>query len=84
MKRKGTFATMMGLVLTLALVATIGIHSTRGVAQAQDPPPDGSAFKAAPSQTLAGNAFTYQGYLTDGGSPANGFYDFSFSLYAVP
>jgi len=31
---------------------------------------------------LAGNAFTYQGYLTDGGVPANGLYDFSFSLYA--
>lgn len=84
MKRKGTFATMMGLVLTLALVATIGSHSARGVARAQDPPAGGAALETAPSQTLAGNAFTYQGYLTDGGSPANGFYDFSFSLYAVP
>jgi hypothetical protein len=33
---------------------------------------------------LAGNAFTYQGYLTDGGSPADGPYDFVFSLYADP
>jgi hypothetical protein len=81
-KRKGILATMVGLALTLALVATIGSHSARGVARAQDPPPDGAALEAAPSQTLAGNAFTYQGYLTDGGSPANGFYDFSFSLYA--
>ena len=26
-------------------------------------------------------AFTYQGYLLDGGAPANGLYDFQFSLY---
>jgi len=28
-----------------------------------------------------GTAFTYQGRLTDGGSPANGHYDFKFQLY---
>ena len=28
-----------------------------------------------------GTAFTYQGQLQSGGSPANGFYDFTFSLY---
>ena len=37
---------------------------------------------AVPSQLLAQNtAFIYQGRLTDGGSPANGLYDFQFSLY---
>src|SRR5207247_4630344 len=32
----------------------------------------------APAQ---GTAFTYQGKLNDGGNPANGQYDFQFSLY---
>jgi trimeric autotransporter adhesin len=30
------------------------------------------------------SALTYQGYLTDGGGPANGYYDFSFALYDQP
>lgn len=30
---------------------------------------------------LMGTAFTYQGYLTDGGSPATGVYEFEFRLY---
>ena len=29
-----------------------------------------------------GTGFTYQGRLTDGGGPANGWYNFSFSLYS--
>jgi hypothetical protein len=32
-------------------------------------------------QAAAGTGFTYQGRLTDGGSPANGAYDFRFILY---
>jgi hypothetical protein len=36
------------------------------------------------AQGPVGTAFTYQGRLTDGGSPANGAYDFSFNLYSVP
>jgi hypothetical protein len=35
------------------------------------------SVKAAP----LGTGFTYQGRLTDGGSPANGAYDFEFELY---
>ncbi len=31
-----------------------------------------------------GSAFTYQGRLCDGGAPANGYYDFTFKLYANP
>ncbi len=31
-----------------------------------------------------GTAFTYQGRLCDGGVPANGYYDFTFRLYAEP
>jgi hypothetical protein len=33
------------------------------------------------AQEPVGTAFTYQGYLTDGGSPADGTYDFEFKLY---
>jgi hypothetical protein len=40
------------------------------------------ALSAKPFAAQAvGTAFTYQGRLTDGGSPATGAYDFSFSLY---
>lgn len=47
-----------------------------------------SPGQAIPLPTLApvealGTAFTYQGYLADNGSPANGLYDFRFSLYSV-
>jgi hypothetical protein len=38
----------------------------------------GSLTQAAP----LGTAFTYQGSLTDGGSPANGTYDLKFMLYS--
>ena len=31
-----------------------------------------------------GTAFTYQGQLNSGGSPANGFYDFHFALSNAP
>jgi hypothetical protein len=42
---------------------------------------------SASTTTLAGavgTAFTYQGQLTEGGSPANGTYDFRFALYDDP
>jgi hypothetical protein len=46
------------------------------------------ALLALPSglyaQTPMGTTFTYQGRLTDGGTPANGEYDFRFSLYDAP
>src|ERR1035438_5297401 len=31
-----------------------------------------------------GTAFTYQGWLNDGGSPANGNYDLRFAIYDLP
>jgi hypothetical protein len=34
-----------------------------------------------PEEPLAGSAFTYQGNLSEDGSPANGNYDFQFKLY---
>ena len=36
---------------------------------------------AHPLNAPLGAGFTYQGKLTDGGTPANGTYDFEFNLY---
>jgi hypothetical protein len=57
---------LISLVILAGLLATMV-----GLSQAQGPGP----------QEAAGNAFTYQGYLKDGSSPANGEYDFQFTLY---
>lgn len=61
-------------VLTLfALFAGIGL-GRRLLAQAE---PEAAQESAAALTT----AFTYQGQLQDGGSPANGAYDLQFTLY---
>ncbi len=57
-------------LLTMILLSLL----TVGGSQAQEPQGNIDA------QAL-GTAFTYQGRLTDGGSPANGEYDFQFRLY---
>jgi hypothetical protein len=63
------------LPFILAFVAVI-ILLTTGLAWARH-------TSNAPSypQDALGNGFTYQGYLTDGGVPAQGEYDFEFVLY---
>jgi hypothetical protein len=63
---------LMSLVVLAALLATIV-----GLSRAQGTGPQ----EVVPSRELAGDAFTYQGYLRDGSSPANGEYDFRFILY---
>jgi hypothetical protein len=75
MTSKRTIVCLAALILALTLAS---FQSLPGAAQAPDQPQS----PAAPLQTLAGNTFTYQGYLTSGGAPANGLYDLSFSLYA--
>ena len=40
-----------------------------------------STASARPLADTVGTGFTYQGHLMDGGNPANGSYDFQFSLY---
>ena len=40
-----------------------------------------AAFGATESLSAQGTAFTYQGQLNNSGSPANGSYDFTFSLF---
>ncbi len=60
--------------LTLGLILALAV----GLTQAQGPGPQGQVDVQASS---VGTAFTYQGRLTDGGSLANGSYDFRFQLY---
>ncbi len=57
-----------------------------GIASAQPPGPraEVGAQSETSAQAALGTAFTYQGHLIDGGSPANGPYDFEFRLYAAP
>ena len=65
-------------ILTSVLAVALLLALTVGLTQAQGPEPQGDvSVQAAP----VGTAFTYQGRLTDGGSPANGEYDFQFTLY---
>jgi hypothetical protein len=71
-------ATLGSLILALALVSAAGAAQPPGARPAPEPAWDPAAVQVTP----AGNAITYQGYLTDGGLPANGVYDFVFSLYA--
>ncbi|HEY67233.1 MAG TPA: hypothetical protein G4N97_03055, partial [Thermoflexia bacterium] len=69
MKKQRLFSSTLALGLLLALAVSITL--------AQGP---GPREELAPQDTV-GTAFTYQGRLTDGGSPANGHYDFKFQLY---
>ena len=65
-------------ILTSVLAVALLLALTVGLTNAQGPGPQGDvSVQAAP----VGTAFTYQGRLTDGGSPANGDYDFEFELY---
>jgi len=73
MKPQLLFTLRLGFVLALLLLATAGLG------QAQELQPEGLL---APQAAL-GSAFTYQGKLSDGGNPANGLYDFVFTLYAA-
>ena len=42
-----------------------------------------ATFAGARNVTAQGTAFTYQGQLNDGGSPANGSYDLTFTVHAT-
>jgi hypothetical protein len=69
MKGKHTFAVLLVLGLSLVLASSLGL--------AQGQAPEGSAQP----QAALGTAFTFQGFLTDGGRPANGKYDLRFRLF---
>jgi len=75
MKERTVFASTLLIVLVLSLGLV-------GLSRAQEPGGlEGGPPVAAPSAILVGTSFTYQGRLTDSGSPANGEYDFEFQLY---
>ena len=65
-------------ILTSVLAVALLLALTVGLTDAQGP---GSQGDVSVQATSVGTAFTYQGRLTDGGSPANGEYDFQFTLY---
>ncbi len=64
------------ILISLVILTTL-LAPTMGLTQAQGPGPQ----EAVTSQAFTGNAFTYQGFLRDGGNPANGEHDFRFILY---
>lgn len=57
-----------------AIAAALFLVLAAGAGLAQGPAGGGT-------EALLGTAFSYQGKLLDGGTPANGTYDFQFSLY---
>ena len=61
----------------VTVVAALILLLTTSSTVAGPPIEEGEPAALAP----VGAAFTYQGRLTDGGSPANGSYDFQFRLY---
>lgn len=68
------------LLLTMgAMLALLAVVSATTVLGANAPNPGGRAMVLA--LTPVGTGFTYQGRLTDAGSPANAPYDFRFILY---
>ena len=73
MHRKRLLATLAALVISIALVP---------VATAFGSDSGGPQYQQTTEAAVAlGSSFTYQGKLTDGGSPANGNYDLRFILY---
>ncbi len=63
---------MKGCPRTFMLLLTLVLLLSLGSARAQGP--------VVPQAPLT-SAFSYQGYLTEGGVPANGLYDFQFKLF---
>jgi len=69
MKSQQFIVSRITLIGILALLVGSGQAQAPGTQQVTMP------------QAAVGNAFTYQGSLSDGGKPANGEYDFRFILY---
>ena len=77
--------TLVVLGISVVVLALLGVGSTL----LAEPPRPGAADEVSTQREAdvaetVGSGFTYQGYLTDGGSPANGTYDFEFRLYDDP
>jgi len=67
---------MPGLILALGIFLAGNLLHVRTQVQAQEPEIDPAA--------ALGTAFSFQGSLTDGDSPADGAYDFQFFLFTEP
>jgi len=71
------------LALVLLLVLAVRLNGPPGT-QAEAKAGGLSVQAEHVSQATIGTAFSYQGRLDDGSSPANGMYDFQFRLYDSP
>ncbi|MGC8959553.1 MAG: hypothetical protein ACP5OO_07170, partial [Chloroflexia bacterium] len=72
------------LILRVSIMAVLVLALTVGLSRAQGPEPPGEGTQpqeGVGAQALVGTAFTYQGYLKQGGNPYNGNCDFRFSLW---
>src|SRR5690606_11811080 len=63
-----------GIIAGLVIVAALAIAGPIALAQ------NGGSGPTV-GEAVVGTGFTYQGYLDNGGSAANGLYDFQFKLY---
>jgi hypothetical protein len=70
--------TILVLAATAALLA-LPVYSVVGRSGDGSPPADYRVLE----QTALGNTFTYQGRLTENNNPANGTYDFQFTIYGA-
>ncbi|MGE5596381.1 MAG: hypothetical protein ACM3S1_10165 [Hyphomicrobiales bacterium] len=61
-----------GILVAAAAVIAVPVATALG---------DGGGSAPVTAQAALGNAISYQGRLTEGGAPANGLYDFRFTLY---
>ena len=66
-------------ILAVFLVLVLAV----GLSRAEESVGAASAAPRFHPQAQGGTAFTYQGKLTENGSPANGEYDFRFGLYGA-
>ncbi|MGB9724108.1 MAG: hypothetical protein ACPL7G_09455, partial [Chloroflexia bacterium] len=72
------------LILRVSIMVVLVLALTVGLSRAQGPEPPGEGTQpqeGVGAQALVGTAFTYQGYLKQGGNPYNGNCDFRFSLW---
>jgi hypothetical protein len=90
MKQRRILIAVFGLGLSLVLaLGWIAWSGTRAAAQDTNPKPQGEfTLQRVPESNLnenaaLGTAFTYQGYLEDGGKPAAGSYDFQFTPFGA-
>jgi len=67
------------VIMAAAVVAAAGFSPGAQAAQDAMLPP--GAAPASPLAAAVGTAFTYQGQLSDAGTPANGEYDIQFQLF---